>query len=106
MSAVLRRGCGGFFESLMHSVTSYQLVRRADRPSACHGSLPIPDLRRHPFELTSQVEGVCHDNDMCVNVAFGIVQVPGGHRYAVTILARHGVDYWGGNNGVSVERAS
>jgi beta-lactamase class A len=25
----------------------------------------------------------------------GIVQVPGGNRYAVSILARHGQDYWG-----------
>lgn len=25
----------------------------------------------------------------------GLVQVPGGHRYAVSILLRHGQDYWG-----------
>jgi beta-lactamase class A len=35
----------------------------------------------------------------------GIVQVPGGDRYAVAILARHGNDYWGAQARF-VERAS
>jgi beta-lactamase class A len=35
----------------------------------------------------------------------GIVQVPGGDRYAVSILARHGVDYWGKQQSF-LERAS
>lgn len=35
----------------------------------------------------------------------GIVQVPGGDRYAVSILARHGADYWGKQQSF-LERAS
>ena len=35
----------------------------------------------------------------------GIVQVPGGDRYAIALLARHGSDYWGAQARF-VERAS
>ncbi|HVH44536.1 MAG TPA: serine hydrolase [Labilithrix sp.] len=33
--------------------------------------------------------------DLSVMNDIGIVQVPGGHRYAVSILLHHGLDYWG-----------
>lgn len=74
-----RSGYGGWIGTLLPAEARAQMMHKA-------GWLPGPDYS----------ESTCNE--------IGIVQVPGGDRYAVSLLAHHGADY--ARETAEVERAS
>jgi beta-lactamase class A len=79
-----RNGCGGWMGELLPEPARASLMHKA-------GWLP---------------PGCCSDDSKYGTLTeVGLVQVPGGDRYAVAVLARHGKDYWR-KQAPFVERAS
>jgi beta-lactamase class A len=79
-----RNGCGGWMGALLPAPARASLLHKA-------GWLP---------------PGCCSDDAVYNTLTeIGIVQVPGGDRYAVALLARRGKDYWR-KQAPFVERAS
>lgn len=79
-----RTGCGGWMGALLPEPARASLMHKA-------GWLP---------------PGCCSDDTTYNTLTeIGIVQVPGGDRYAVAVLARHAKDYWR-KQAPFVERAS
>lgn len=84
MTLTPRTGCGGWMGALLPQAAQATLLHKA-------GWLP---------------PGCCSD-DATYNTLteVGVVQVPGGERYAVALLARRGSDYWR-RQAPFIERAS
>lgn len=79
-----RKGCGGWLGTLLPPPAQEAVEHKAGwLPPGCCSS----DAK---YNTLTEV---------------GLVQVPGGHRYAVAVLAEHGTDFWG-LQAPFVERAS
>ncbi|HEX8441083.1 serine hydrolase [Archangium sp.] len=84
MTLTPRTGCGGWMGALLPEAARATLMHKA-------GWLP---------------PGCCSDDAVYNTLTeVGVVQVPGGDRYAVALLARRGKDYWR-RQAPFVERAS